>query len=454
MPRETVGQIALVGSSHKIASAQVRDRLFPSRERTSAFFEAVRSGRFGVDAAVVLATCSRIEIYVAAPDAPRAAVRVHSWLLDGAGDLVRNIYVKIDRAAVRHLHEVAAGLDSIVVGEHEILGQIRGALAQAIDQGTAGPVLQRLFQSAMRAGRRARDETAIGRGGASLAAAAAEVARDAVPEDSRGTLVIVGAGRTAHLAAHHFHKLGWKDVVVVNRTLSTAQDLAAEHGGRALPLHELTRALEGADALVSAVSAEQPVLTAVELSAVRRDGGRPLLVFDLGNPRNVDPAAREVAGVDLHDLDDFRDAANAALARRGEEISAALAIVEDEAVRFNTWLAHRGVVPVVRRLKESFEAIAEAELQRHAHRFRDEDREALARFAHALVGKLLHEPITKLKEIAAQTHTADARVAAMVQEIFLAGGWGEGEPEGPERLHRAQARGQESRTAEPAGVPW
>lgn len=424
MPQVSPGQIALVGSSHKVAPVHVRDALFPDRDRAAAFYGAVEDGTLGVDGAVLLSTCSRVELYVVAPSAPVASVRVHSWLLNGMREHTGHIYAKMNDAAVTHLHAVAAGLDSIVLGEHEILGQVGDALKAAQAEGTAGPILERLFRGAMRAGRRARDETAIGRGPTSLAFVAARIAGDVVPPAERRRLVIVGAGHTARLAAHGFHKLGWSELIVANRTRARAEALASEYGGRAAALEDLDRVLDGADTLLAAVSSERPVLSAAALARIANGNGRRLLALDLGNPRNVEPAARRLDGVDLRDLDDLSEVGGASLSDRAGEIPAATAIVEQETARFNAWLAHRKVVPLVKRMRESFEEIAEAEMLRHAHRFSEEDREALERFTRSLVRKLLHEPIARLKEIAEGGALGEDEIAD-VQEIFTSAGWAE-----------------------------
>jgi glutamyl-tRNA reductase len=421
---ENPGRLALVGSSHHVAPVRVRDALFPNPERRGAFFEAVRNGELLVDGAVVLSTCSRAELYVVAPNVAKAAERVQQWFLDGALNLKGHTYVKTKEAAVLHLHSVAAGLDSIMLGEHEILGQLKDSLEEATEQGTVGPVMERLFRSALKAGRRARQETAIGRGGTSLPYAASKIAADVVPQGERGTVVIVGAGRTARLAAHHFHKAGWAEIVIVNRTLSRAQDLAGEYGGRAAELDDLAEALEGADTLVAAVSSDSPVVLANVLASATEGLERPLVALDLGNPRNIDPDARELWRVHLRDLDDLRDVSEASRSNRTLEVPAVAEIVEYEAGRFNAWLAHRSVIPLVKRLRESFTEIADAELSKHARHFQEEDRVALERFTQSLLNKLLHHPTALLKEMAEAAPAQVDRISA-VQEIFVAAGWGE-----------------------------
>jgi len=383
----------------------------------AAFFEAVRSRELGVDNAFVLATCSRVELYLCAHSPADAVEHVREWFLNGAVELTEHTYVKRSEEAVAHLHSVAAGLDSIMLGEHEILGQIRHAIETATVQGTAGPILDRLARSALGAGRRARRETAIGRGSTSVAHAAAMAAGKIVPQDHRKALVILGAGDTARLAALHFHSAGWRDLVVVNRTPSGAQRLASEFGGRAMPLGSLKDALIGADALVTAVHSDRPLIDASMLSATSCGKERPLVVMDLGNPRNVDPDARALPNVVLRDLDDLQVASEANQSNRALEIPRVTQIVEDEVDRFNTWLAHRSVVPFVKRLREGFVTIADAELSKHARHFREEDRMALERYTQSLLNKLLHQPIAQLKEMAEIAPTEGGRMTTL-QAIF------------------------------------
>ena len=422
MLHQDPGQIALVGSSHRVAPVHVRDALFPTQERVSAFYEAVERGELGVDGAVVLSTCSRFEVYALAANASAAAESVKKWFFDEASEIAGHIYVRTDDDAVLHLHSVAAGLDSIMLGEHEILGQLKDSLERASEGGTAGPIMEQLFQSAIKAGRRARAETAIGRGGTSIAYAAANIAQEVVPSDERRTVVIVGAGKTASLVARHFHQAGWSDLVVVNRTLSRAEALAEEYGGRAFPLARLTEAMNGADALVAAVHSDGPVVLA-ELFATTKKNGRPLVALDLGNPRNIDPGVRDSDCVCLRDLDDLRAKAEANHSRRSQDIPAVTEIVEYEADRFTVWLAHRAVVPMVKHLRESFTFIAEAELAKHSRHFQEQDQAALERFTNSLLKKLLHQPITHLKEMSEAAQGHGDRISAL-QEIFEAAGWG------------------------------
>jgi glutamyl-tRNA reductase len=415
--------IALVGSSHKVAAVHVRDTLFPRQARIEQFFEAVRRGELGVDAGIALVTCSRAEFYVLSDDPEAASARLQDWFLNGASELASHTYVKTRDDAVAHLHRVAAGLDSIMLGEHEILGQMKDALKVSTEIGTAGPVLDRLFQGAIKGGRRARQETAIGRGGTSVAFAASDLANKKFGEGERGTVVILGAGQTAALAAHHFHKTGWDRILIVNRTLARAEQLARTHGGEALPLDELASALAEADALVTAVSSDEPVVDAEVLALDVRAGGRTLLALDLGNPRNMDPAVRDLPHVELRDMDDLRGVSEANRKSRALEIPAATVIAEIEADRFTAWLAHRAVVPLVKQLRESFSGIAQKELNKHARQFGEEDREALERYTQALLNKLLHVPITHLKEMA-EVAPGHGEQISVVAEIFASAGWG------------------------------
>ncbi len=424
MTTETPGHIAVVGSSHKVAPVGVRDALFPRGPRTDAFFEAVRLGDLGASEGVALITCSRAELYVVSPDAASTARRVQEWLLDGRPELTDYTFVKTGRRAVRHLFSVAGGLDSIMLGEHEVLGQIRESLKTAQREGTAGALLERLFHSAQRAGRRARSETAIGQGGTSLAFAAADSARDMFPPELRGTALIVGAGRTGALAAHHFHKDGWRRILIANRTLSRATEVAESHGGTPISMDEIARAVEEADAVVGAVSSPRPVLTSEMLADGANRRSKPLLMLDLGNPRNVDPAVGSLPNVDLRDLDSLQRVSQENQEKRAEEIPAARRIVEEEAARFNAWIAHRSVVPLLKTLRESFQGIAEVELAKHARHFDDSNHAALERYTRALLNRLLHHPISHMKELAEETQDPNDQIAAF-QEIFVAAGWGD-----------------------------
>ncbi len=424
MSTARLDELLVVGCSHQVAPVEVRERIFPDAARLDALFQDARSGALPVRELVVLYTCSRIECYAVSSRPEEAAAALRSWLLNGETELAAATFVHRGGASVRHILSVAAGLDSIMVGEHEVLGQIRDSLEQSRARGTVGPVLDQLVQTALRTGRRARNETDIGKGGTSLAFAAADLTRRDIPPSQRERVVVVGAGATGALAAIHLKEAGWREVLIVNRTLARAREVAERVGGRAHPLEDLRWAVRGARAVVTAVQCAEPVLTAEHLTDRAE---RPLVVVDLGRPRNVDPALGARAGVRLFDLDDLSRVTETYRRKRLREVPKVEPIVADGEAHFRGWLAHRQVVPLVRTMRQSFEELARAELERAAPQFSEEDRAKLEAYTHRLVRKLLHHPTVGLKELA-EAHQGDEERILAIQEIFAAAGWGGGAP--------------------------
>lgn len=416
-------KIVVVGCSHRVAPVEVREALFPDAERIEAFFSAVREGRFKATEAAMVYTCSRVEFYLVSNRPAVTEARVRDWFLGDRSESRAHTYALSGPAAVEHFFSVCAGLDSIMVGEHEILGQVRSGLEESRQRGTVDTVLDRFFQAGLRAGRRARAETDIGKGGTSLAFAAADVARSEVPPSQRGRAVVVGAGITGRLAATHLAEAGWDEIVILNRTLSRAEEVAREVGGKALPLDDLKWAVRGARVVVTAAGGAEPLLCPDILT---NRAQKPLLVVDLGRPRNVDESVGRQPGVTLVDLDRLHEVTEAYRRRRALEIPRVQPIVEEEAARFRGWLAHRAVVPMVRVLRSSFADIAEAELEKHLHEFPESEREKVSRFTRSLLNKLLHYPTTHLKELAEHGDGQEERLGVL-QEIFVAAGWGDAE---------------------------
>jgi glutamyl-tRNA reductase len=403
-----------------VAPVEIREALFPGPERIEEFFEAARDGRFKAEEAAMVFTCSRVEFYLVSSQASLTASRVRDWFLNGAGHYRDHTFALAGDEAVEHLLAVCAGLDSIMLGEHEILGQVRHSLEQSQERGTVGPVLERFLQAGLRTGRRARQETEIGKGGTSLAFAAADTARSEVPPSQRGRAVIVGAGQTGAMAATHLSQGGWSEILILNRTLDRAESLADRVvGARALPLDDLQWAIRGARVVVTAAGGNRPLITG-EVMTDRSE--KPVMMLDLGRPRNIDAAVGLLPGVQLTDLDRLQDVADTYRQRRALEIPLVEPIVAEEATKFRAWLAHRAVIPMVKMLRGSFTVIAEQELKNHRHHFPEAEQEKLERYTRSLLNKLLHYPTAQLKELAEVESGEEDRLSAL-QEIFVSAGW-------------------------------
>ena len=409
-------KIALAGVSHHTASIELRERVAIDREAAASFAgELVRNGN-GQTEAVVLSTCNRTELYIASSDGDAGEVADHALLALAGADadaLAPVAYRLSDESAALHLFRVAAGLDSLVPGEGEILGQVR----DAYEAGAPGAMLDRTFRMALHAGRRARLETAIGESPASVPAAAAALAQQVFEGLDGRRVVLVGAGRTSELTARNLRSRGATVTAVVNRTLEHAERLAAELGAGALPLDDVAQALTEADVVVSSTSAPGFVLTGGRLvSALRSRRGRPVLFVDLAVPRDVDPALASVDGCFVYDVDDLEAVVSASLEGRRAEAVHAERIVAAEAERFRAWQASLAVVPAIASLRAFAEEIRSSELARVEGKLPESERAVVDTVTAQIVNKLLHLPTIRMKEAAV---TPDGLVYAdVVRHLF------------------------------------
>jgi glutamyl-tRNA reductase len=403
-----VSSLVLVGVSHHRAPVELRERAALDRDQAAELARRL-AGEKGE--AVCLSTCNRTELYVAEESAEEATRKAEAALLALEAELGPAIYRLRDEAAALHLFRVAAGLDSMVPGEGEILGQVRAAY----EAGSPGRLLDRLFRDALRAGRKARTETAIGESPASTSSAAAALAEQ-VFGDLRGRrILVIGAGKVGELAARNLLSRGAEIAVVANRSIDRAAELAEQLGGTALPLDRIEDELRRADVVLSSTSAPDWILDrgAVErLLPSRR--GRPLFLIDLAVPRDLDPSIHELDGCYLYDIDDLAAVVAETLAGRRREAERAEAIVAAEAERFRDWQAALDVVPAIASLRARAEEIRAAELRRA--KLTDAERRAAESVTTAVLNKLLHLPTIRMKEAAA---AADGVVYAdAVRHLF------------------------------------
>jgi len=399
-------RLILVGTSHNRAPVELREQMFVSAAENRELVERLA----GEDAeAVVLSTCNRTEIYLAHGDEETAVARAFAELSVLAGmtetEIAPSLYMLTDDAAALHVFRVAAGLDSLIPGEAQILGQVRGAyeLAKAAD--TAGPLLHRLFRQALRVGRRVRNETAIGENPASISSAAAELAERVFGSLEGRRILILGAGKMSDLATVNLVSRGVESVFVANRSLERAERLASRFGGRAVGLDEVERELEHADVVVASTSARGFVLSAAQVEhAVGKRRGRPIFFIDIAVPRDIDPAVNEIEGCYLYDVDDLERVVEESVAGRKEEAVRAEAIVTEESQAFRDWQLSLDVVPAIASLRALAESIREAELERAEGRLgtlSPSQRRAVESLTAQIVNKLLHPPTVRMKEAAA-----------------------------------------------------
>lgn len=416
--------VVVVGLNHRTVPLEVLERMTVATARLPKALHDL-GGRPDVAEAVVLSTCNRTEIYALAQRYHGAIADIRGFLTDLSGlhaeHFVDHVYDYHDDRAVAHLFKVASGLDSAVVGESEILGQVRAAWERAEAEGVAGPELARLFGSAIGVGRRVRVETGISRGTTSVSQAAVAMATKRLGSLDGRRILVLGAGETgAGMAVALAATPGLGEIIVANRTRPRAVALAARTGGRVVELGELGTALETVDVMLTSTGASQVVVAADDVEAVMAArNGRPLLIVDVAVPRDVDPAAAGLAGVTLLDMDDLRAFAESGVAERRREVSRVEAIVEDEVLRYFEAVSAREVAPLVGALRDRAEGVREAEVQRHAARLAGLDareRAAVEALTRGIVNKLLHEPTVRLKD-AAGSPRAD-RLADALRTLF------------------------------------
>jgi glutamyl-tRNA reductase len=407
--------LLLVGVSHKTAPVAVRERLTVEPDAIGAAL-AELTALAPVREAAMLATCNRVELYVTADDVERAAAGLAEVLARRAGvavgDLAEHLYQHREAAAVRHLFRVASSLDSLVVGEPQILGQTKQAYDAAVQHGTAGAVLRTCFEEgAFRVARRVRRETAIARNPVSVSSVAVEFARTVFGDFARRRVLIVGAGKMSDLAARTLRSHG-ATLTVINRTRARAEEMAQRFGADVVDWSELQSALTAADIVIASTGAQRPVLTLEMIKQVRKQRrGRMLCLIDIGVPRDVDPEVGKLADIYLYDIDALQAQASEHRAEREEEAAEAEAVVEEELARFVKRWRSRQLGPMVSALQAHFHGIARAEVQRVSGGVDEKERKARFDMAESLIKKLLHFPMTAMRE-------ADPdEVVSMVQAV-------------------------------------
>ena len=405
-------KVFLLSITHRTAPLAVRERVaFGPKER-----EELLVAMSGITPEVVaIITCNRTEIY-GIYSSEQDTERALTLLAEHARLPVDKLDPHAERLqgldAAHHLFRVAAGLDSMVVGEPQILGQVREAAEAARDAGVIGPVLSKLFNGAVETGKRARTETAISRGAASVSHAAVELGRRVLGNLAGRRAVVIGAGEMGQLVARTLADHGVADLAVCNRTTEGAQDLAFAIGGRVVPWSDLGEALVTTDIVISATGSSEPILTAAFLEpVVERRNGRPLLMIDIAVPRDIEPVAGELPGIHLRDLDALHDLRSANLRERADEIPLVDAIVEEQLASFLNWHRGRTVTPVIRELRHRMDTIRAQEVDKALRRLghlEERDRQVVLALSHAIANKLLHTPVTRLKETDAQEDYARA----------------------------------------------
>jgi glutamyl-tRNA reductase len=415
-------KLVAVGVSHRTAPVELREAVDFSRAGFDAALTALASRQVAREA-VVVSTCNRAEIYAAA-DTDAAAETCARFIADYHAlpweRVAPHIFVLRGADAARHLFRVAAGLDSLVIGEPQILGQVKEAFAAATGVKHTGALTNRLFNTAFTVGKRVRAETGLGEGAVSVSYAAIALARKIFSDLKGLNVLILGAGEMAELTGVHLRAQQVKQITIASRTLATAEALAAQLGGRAVAWTALSSALSAADIVVTATGATEPVLTKARIEeAMRPRRGRPLFIIDIALPRDVEAEAGSLDQVILYNIDDLQTIVQENLARRAAELERAETIVTEELERFTSWAQSREIVPTVIALRQRFETIRQSELLRLEPKMASLPPEARARvdeITHLIIEKLLVTPTEQLKAI--NDETVAVAYADAVNRLF------------------------------------
>jgi glutamyl-tRNA reductase len=417
-----VSELLALGISHKTAPVALRERLaFTERETAEFAVEAAATAE--VREAVVISTCNRTEIYLVVGDPVTAESDVLGLLAGRARirptELAEAIYSPRNCDAARHLYRVTAGLESMIVGEAEIQGQVRRAHEAAMRAGCTGPLTNRLFAAALTTGKRVRSETSIGSSRVSVPSIAVDLALNVLGELEQRHVVILGAGETSELTARALADQGAGTIFVANRHADRALSLAQRFGGSVVGLDKLPDQLVQADIVLSSTSSPHPIVGREELELVMEARkGRPLLLIDIAVPRDIDPTCGELEGVSLYDIDDLQASVAHNLSTRAEEAPRALEIVEEEIQRFARWLGQLDALPTVSALREHGNALVEQVLGENTGRWESASPRDLVRveaIARAVMSRLLHEPTIRLRSLSDDRGHASLEI---VRELF------------------------------------
>lgn len=411
--------VAHIGISHHTAPVDVRERMWLSEEEMRRALRGLKERP--VPECVLVSTCNRTELYAVAPGDPVDLQKVLLSMKDTGGAVTPDHLTRTaGDEAVAHLFAVTSGIDSMVIGDVQILGQVKDAFAMAGEEGTVGPVMNRLMQSALHVAKRVRTETGICEGAVSVSYAAVELAGKIFADLSRKSVLLIGAGETGELTLKHLAAKGIGRITIANRTLERAHAIAGAYGAAVVPFDALPEALREADITITSVSGPAHILTSADLQrTMKLRANMPLFVIDIGVPRNVDPTARKIDNVFLYDIDALNGIVSTNLARRKAELPKVQSILREEVAAFNTWHNSLQVTPTITAFREALEAIRAQEVSKHQHRFTPQDRELLDLVTKRIVNKILHQPTTVLKQATdgGAAHSLLARVAAL-RDLF------------------------------------
>ncbi|GAB7388691.1 glutamyl-tRNA reductase [Bacillaceae bacterium] len=401
--------ILLIGLNYKTAPVEMREKVAFAPDSLPQALERLRNTKSVLEC-VILGTCNRTELYAVVDQLHTGRYFMKKFLVEWFGidhrELEGHLYVKEDDQTVRHLFRVTCGLDSMVLGETQILGQVRDAFFLAQENKTTGTIFNTLFKQAITLAKKAHSETEIGQNAVSVSYAAIELGKKIFGSFAQKSVLVLGAGKMSELTAKHLHANGASRVVVVNRTLERAAELAAKFRGTACPMERLEEALTEADIVVSSTGAQDYVVTKAQIEQVmKRRRHRPLFMIDIAVPRDLDPAINELDNVYLYDIDDLEGIVEANLQERQKEAEKVHAMIDEELVAFQAWLNTLGVVPLISSLRDKALAV-QAETMRSIENklphLSERERKILDKHTKSIVNQLLRDPILRIKEMAAE----------------------------------------------------
>jgi glutamyl-tRNA reductase len=409
--------IFCLGINHRTAPIEVREKLWFSSQEIPPVLAALKAR--SMKELVLVSTCNRTELFYV----PREEEAVDRGLwktlaaFKGAEESVHegHFYTISSLRAVKHLYGVAAGIDSMVLGDVQILNQMKEAFSASQELQCTGTATNRLFHTAFHVGKRARTETEIGEGAVSVSYAAAELASKIFEDLSKRTALLIGAGETGKLTAKHLASRSLGSLLLANRTRQRAEELVASLGGRAVDFASILTELVNVDIVITSVDAPQHIITANDLRQVMKQrGNRPLFIIDIGVPRNIDPAANKIGNVFLNDIDGLNHIIDQNLAHRREEVPKIEQIILDELTQFKNWHDSLEVTPTIQQLREQFETIRNEEVAKHLHHFAADKQEEIEILTKRIVNKILHTPMVKLRNGSGEHTNEETRTKVSV----------------------------------------
>lgn len=397
--------LVIVGLNHRTSPVDIREKLSFPAEKLAEPLKKLLNG-YGANEAVILSTCNRVEVLAITPDMERGIWQLKKFLADyhdiPSSKLDEHLYSHSGEDAVKHLLRVAAGLDSMVMGEPQILGQVKDSYGYAVEHGSAGVIINKLYHKVFQVSKRIRTETKIGESAVSISFAAVELARKIFGDLTGKTVMLLGAGEMAELAARHLQSNGVRDIIVANRTYEKAVEMVKGFSGTAIMFREFQHFLKNVDIVIASTGATNYLIKPEQINEVMRERKyKPMFFIDISVPRNIDPLVNNIENAFVYDVDALQDVVVANLKERSIEAEAAEKIIDEEIEKFYRWIKSLDVVPTIIALRQSCDAIRKTELEKAfvmLSGLGDKERKILDSMTTAIVNKILHHPVTHLKK--------------------------------------------------------